>query len=110
MTKKFRRLGGIEDLEVDVRIIAATNRHLARMIQQHTFREDLYYRLNVLPIHIPPLRDRGDDVLLLAAGFIRKFNESLRKQVDGMDRGVFRETRSGDAGTEPGSGDDPGWM
>ncbi len=67
--KRVRRLGSLRDVDVDVRIIAATHVDLAGAVRQGTFREDLYYRLSVLPIHLPPLRDRGDDVLLLAEHF-----------------------------------------
>jgi DNA-binding NtrC family response regulator len=83
-TQKFRRLGGVEDIEVDVRIMAATNHDLSVMIRQGGFREDLFYRLNVMPVALPPLRERGGDMLLLAEAFIRRFNTGLRKSVDGI--------------------------
>jgi len=83
-TKRFRRLGGVEDIEVDVRVIAATNRDLPRMLGEGTFREDLFYRLNVMPIRVPPLRERTSDVIVLAAEFVRRFNEALRKTVTGI--------------------------
>ena len=73
----FRRVGGSEELEVDVRIIAATNRPLEKAVEQGTFREDLYYRLNVFPLTIPPLRERTDDVLPLADGFLKARNKRL---------------------------------
>jgi DNA-binding NtrC family response regulator len=69
----FERVGGTERIEVDVRIIAATNRDLARLVMRGKFREDLYYRLNVVKIELPPLRERPDDILLLAAHFVNKF-------------------------------------
>lgn len=70
--RKFKRVGGIKDISVDVRIIAATNQNLEKMVQHHEFREDLYYRLNVIPIHVPPLRERIHDIPLLAEHFISK--------------------------------------
>lgn len=69
-TKEFRRLGGTKLLHVDTRIIAATNRNLEEAVKQGNFREDLYYRLNVVPIHLPPLRDRSDDIPLLVDRFL----------------------------------------
>ena len=69
----FRRVGGTEDIEVDVRIMAATNKNLAHLIQQGAFREDLYYRLNVISIEIPPLRERCEDIALLAQSFLDLF-------------------------------------
>jgi DNA-binding NtrC family response regulator len=78
---RFERVGGEETLEVDVRIIAATNKNLMEEMKKGTFREDLYYRLNVIPIFIPPLRERRDDVLLLASSFLRKFSLEKGKEV-----------------------------
>lgn len=72
-TKEFRRLGGTKLINVDARIIAATNRNLEEAVKQGAFREDLYYRLNVVPIRLPPLRDRGDDIPLLADRFLQEF-------------------------------------
>ncbi|EHJ46177.1 sigma54 specific transcriptional regulator, Fis family [Solidesulfovibrio carbinoliphilus subsp. oakridgensis] len=71
--KEFERVGGGKTLKADVRIVAATNRDLETEVQAGRFREDLYYRLNVIPLHLPPLRERGDDVLLLAEHFLRRF-------------------------------------
>jgi len=71
--RRFERVGGTESIEVDVRVIAATNRSLRRLVKQGKFREDLYYRLNVVKIDLPPLRDRPEDVPLLAAHFIEKY-------------------------------------
>ncbi|GAB6061708.1 sigma-54-dependent transcriptional regulator [Deferrisoma palaeochoriense] len=76
---RIERLGGEEPFEVDVRIIAATHRDLAEMVKQGKFREDLFYRLNVVTIHLPPLRDRGDDVVLLAQHFARQFCADFKK-------------------------------
>jgi len=76
--RSLRRVGGTEDLEVDVRLIAATNKDLAKAIADGGFREDLYYRLNVIPIHVPPLRERKEDIPLLAHSLLTQF--SLRQQ------------------------------
>jgi two-component system response regulator AtoC len=78
---EFERVGGIKTIKVDVRLVTATNRDLTHEIAEETFREDLFYRLNVVPIHIPPLRDRREDIPLLAAHFIAKFNDRLKKQI-----------------------------
>lgn len=78
--RNFTRLGGEETRSVDVRIIAATNMDIRREIGRNTFREDLYYRLNVFPIDLPPLRKRKEDILILAEYFIRKFTKELRKE------------------------------
>ena len=75
--RRFRRLGGVKDIEVDVRIIAATNRDLRRMVDEGRFREDLFYRLNVMAIRMPPLRERGRDILLLANRFVAHFARTL---------------------------------
>ena len=79
--KEFERIGGTRTLRVDVRIIAATSKDLERSIEEGTFREDLYYRLNVFPIFIPPLRERKTDILLLADYFVDKFNQKHKKKV-----------------------------
>ena len=83
--KTFKRVGGSADIHVDVRIIAATNRNLEEQVRDGGFREDLYYRLNVLPIELPPLRDRSEDVALLTDFFIDGFNREFRKNVRGVD-------------------------
>ncbi|MFN0109393.1 MAG: sigma-54-dependent transcriptional regulator [Blastocatellia bacterium] len=80
----FRRVGGLKDLPLDVRIIAASNRDLRVESEAGRFRLDLYYRLSVIQIDLPPLRERGDDVLALSAHYIRHFNEKLRKQARGL--------------------------
>ncbi len=79
--KTFRRIGGGEDIKVDVRIIAATNRNLADKVREGTFREDLYWRLNVIPIHLPPLRERKEDIPLLVKHFIQKYSREFGKDV-----------------------------
>src|SRR6201988_4881784 len=82
---EFERLGGTRTLRVDVRLIAATNRDLSAMVQAGQFREDLYYRLNVVSIEMPPLRDRKEDIVPLANAFIRKFAGELKKKIDGLE-------------------------
>jgi DNA-binding NtrC family response regulator len=82
--KTFRRVGGVRDLHVDVRIIAATNRDLAKAIESGEFRKDLYYRLKVFPIHLPPLREHSEDILPLAMHFIARFNREMRREVTGI--------------------------
>jgi DNA-binding NtrC family response regulator len=82
---EFERVGGIKTIKVDVRLVTATNRDLLQEIGAGTFREDPFYRLNVVPIHIPPLRERREDIPLLVDHFIAKFNERLRKQIEGID-------------------------
>lgn len=83
---KFKRIGGLEDIEVDVRIIAATNKNLEEAIRNNEFRQDLYYRLNVVPIHLPPLRERGEDILLLADYFLNIYNQKFGKSIKGFTR------------------------
>ena len=82
--RELERLGGHETRSVDVRVIAATNRDLAREVREGRFREDLYYRLNVVPIHLPPLRERREDVPLLAHHFLRRFAEENQKSFEGF--------------------------
>lgn len=84
--KSFSRLGGTEQIKVDVRLISATNRDLVAALEDGSFRSDLYYRLNVVSIHLPPLRERIDDVPLLAAHFINKYNVELSKKFDRVER------------------------
>jgi len=83
--KAFERVGGEETLEVDVRIISATNRDLKEEISKGNFREDLFYRLNVVNIHVPPLRERKEDIPLLAAAFLKEFAEENGKPIEGLD-------------------------
>ena len=83
--KRFERVGGEETLEVDVRVIAATNRDLEAEIAAGRFREDLYYRLNVVHIHVPPLRDRRDDIPLLITAFLQEFAKENGKTIEGID-------------------------
>jgi formate hydrogenlyase transcriptional activator len=79
--REIERLGSTRTQKVDVRVIAATNRDLARMVADGSFRSDLYYRLSVFPVDVPPLRERADDVPALVGYFVQKFSKSLRRQV-----------------------------
>jgi two-component system response regulator PilR (NtrC family) len=82
--KSFRRVGGTHDQQVDVRIVSATNRRLEEEVARSRFREDLYYRLNVIEIPLPPLRERKDDIALLVDHFVEKYGRELGKEVKGM--------------------------
>ena len=82
--RKVRRLGSSREMTIDARIIAATNRNLEEMVANGLFREDLYYRLNVIPLFLPPMRERPEDVALLAGQFLRRFAEKLRRPVVGF--------------------------
>jgi DNA-binding NtrC family response regulator len=82
--RTVRRVGGVKDLPVDLRVIAATNRDLQQRIQVGTFREDLFYRLNVVPLHLPPLRERGNDILLLAKFFLAQYSQAFGKRFLGI--------------------------
>jgi two-component system response regulator PilR (NtrC family) len=79
--RRFRRLGGTEEVQADIRVIAATNQDLQKMVAENRFREDLYYRINVIHLHLPPLRERREDVALLAEHFLAKFSEGIEKPV-----------------------------
>ena len=83
--KTFKRVGGLADVRVDVRVIAATNKDLEQEVKAGKFREDLFYRLHVMPLLLPPLRDRQGDVLLLAEYYIDRFNREFRKKVRGLN-------------------------
>jgi two-component system response regulator PilR (NtrC family) len=82
--REIRRVGDTKDLKTDVRLIAASNRDLETAVKDGTMREDLFYRLNVLPIHLPPLRERREDIPLLVAHFLQKFSKELGKEVKGV--------------------------
>ena len=88
--KAFRRLGGSSDIQVDVRVIAATNRNLEDQVRAGKFRDDLYYRLNVLRLEMPPLRDRDGDAILLARQFIQTFSAEFRRPVKGLSEAAER--------------------
>ncbi len=85
--RRFRRVGGLEELEADIRVIAATNQDLNRLVAEGRFREDLFYRINVIPITLPPLRDRREDIPLLAEHFLAKYAEQMGKPITGISHG-----------------------
>jgi len=85
-TQTFKRIGGLKDIEVDIRVIAATNQDLETAVKEEKFRHDLFYRLNVCPIYIPPLRERKDDILPLATFFIHRDNIRFRKNIQRFDK------------------------
>jgi len=82
--KRFKRVGGVSDIQVRTRIIAATNKNIEEEVAAGLFREDLYYRLNVISLTLPPLRERGDDIILLAQYFLNMFNEEYKRNVEGF--------------------------
>jgi two-component system response regulator PilR (NtrC family) len=84
--RRFRRVGGLEELRADIRVIAATNQDLTAAVAEGRFREDLYYRINVIPIVLPPLRQRREDISLLADHFLAKYAEQMGKPVTGLSR------------------------
>jgi DNA-binding NtrC family response regulator len=88
--KKFERVGGEQTLEVDVRIIAATNKSLKEEIEAGRFREDLYYRLNVVNIHVPPLRERKEDIPLLVHAFLEEFSRENNKEIEAIDKSAMQ--------------------
>ena len=88
--RRFRRVGGTEEQDADVRVIAATNQDLAKMVEAGDFRRDLFYRVNVIKVEVPPLRDRKGDILPLAQHFIDKFNRQMGKKLKGLAPGARR--------------------
>src|SRR6185503_11085173 len=92
--KTFKRVGGVADIRVDVRVVAATNRQLEDEVKKGRFREDLYYRLNVLPIVLPPLRSRADDIPALVHHFVDAYNTEFRKRVRGVNPEAMSVLRS----------------
>jgi DNA-binding NtrC family response regulator len=89
-SQEFRRIGDDQDRRVDVRIVTATNRDLDQLVARGSFRQDLYYRINVFPMHMPPLRDRPEDIALLVHHFISKYRGRLGKAIDGIAPGALR--------------------
>jgi two-component system response regulator HydG len=89
-SQKFERIGGEETLKVDVRILAATNKNLLKEVTNGSFREDLYYRLNVIPIQLPPLRKRPNDIPLLARHFLRRFADEQHKEIQDFSSEAMR--------------------
>jgi two-component system, NtrC family, response regulator AtoC len=87
--KEIERVGGAKPMKVDVRIISATNTDLEKAVKKGLFRDDLFYRLNVIPIHLPSLKDRAEDIPMLAAHFIGKYNEKMKKGIKGLASGVM---------------------
>jgi DNA-binding NtrC family response regulator len=88
--RRFYRVGGSEEIEVDVRVIAASNIELDRAVREGKFRDDLFYRLNVISIHIPPLRERREDIPLLAQNFVERLSHELGRKVSGVSEGALR--------------------
>ncbi|HEY6803384.1 MAG TPA: sigma 54-interacting transcriptional regulator, partial [Pyrinomonadaceae bacterium] len=84
--REFERVGGVQSIHVDVRVIAATNRDLKAAVAQGTFRQDLFYRLNVFPIEVPPLRDRKDDLLMLVEYFVQRYSKRAGKNIRSIDK------------------------
>jgi two-component system response regulator PilR (NtrC family) len=87
--RRFRRVGGLEELQADIRVIAATNQDLTRLVSEGRFREDLFYRINVIPITLPPLRERREDIPLLAEHFLEKYTEQMGKPISGISQGAM---------------------
>jgi len=95
-TQKLRRVGGTRDVEIDVRFIAASNRDLKKAIDDGLFREDLFYRLSVMPIQLPPLRERMEDLELFVAAFLDEFNQAMGRSVERVDSETYRVMRQYD--------------
>jgi two-component system, NtrC family, response regulator PilR len=91
--RKFRRVGGLEEMQADIRVIAATNQDLSKLVAEGRFREDLFYRINVIPIHLPPLRERREDIPLLAEHFLAKFTEQMEKPVRSISNDALQLMR-----------------
>ena len=87
--RRFRRVGGVDEIEADIRVIAATNQDLAKMVAEGRFREDLFYRINVIPVRLPALRDRREDIPLLADHFLQKYTAQMGKSIAGVSKGAM---------------------
>ncbi len=87
--KQFERIGGVKTMNADVRIIAATHQNLEKAVQEKRFREDLFYRINVIPVHLPPLRQRGADIPIMANHFLQKFNKLKNKNINMITPGAM---------------------
>jgi two-component system response regulator PilR (NtrC family) len=87
--RRFRRVGGTDEIEADIRVIAATNQDLARMVSEGRFREDLFYRINVIPVRLPALRDRREDIPLLAEHFLVKYTNQMGKSITGVSKAAL---------------------
>jgi DNA-binding NtrC family response regulator len=94
--QKITRVGGVEQIDIDVRFVAATNRDLAAMVKAGDFREDLYHRLNVVRIEVPPLRERDGDIVLLIEHFVHQFNLRYQRNVRGFDEESLRRLQAHD--------------
>jgi transcriptional regulator with PAS, ATPase and Fis domain len=92
--RAFKRVGGTADIRVDVRVVAATNRNLEEEVRQGKFREDLFYRLNVLPVALPPLRARREDIPLLVNFYVDAYNSEFKKRVRGLAPEAMRQLQS----------------
>ncbi|HXE74142.1 MAG TPA: sigma-54 dependent transcriptional regulator [Candidatus Xenobia bacterium] len=92
--RKVRPLGATEELSVDVRVIAATNKDLKQLVSEKAFREDLYYRITVIPLHMPPLRERPEDIPLLALHFLKRFSEQMGKPLRGLSAEALEALRA----------------
>ena len=89
--RKFRRVGGTDEVSVDVRVIAATNKELLKLVSENRFREDLYYRVSVIPLDIPPLRKRKEDIPLLVGHFLNKYNVQMQRSILGVSEEAMRQ-------------------
>src|SRR5690606_24999437 len=92
--RKFRRLGGTEEIDADIRIIAATNRDLSKMVAEGRFREDLFYRVNVIPVHLPALRERRDDIPAIAEHFVARSAQAMSKPITGISGDAMRRLKA----------------
>ena len=92
--QEFHRLGGIRTLRTDARIVSATNHDLEKKVSEAAFREDLYFRLNVIRIHLPPLRERPEDLFALAQHFLERFAAELERPLQGFDEAALQRIRT----------------